>query len=61
MATCGLNFWSFFFGTVLTLPKQLQVVYLGVVFDEPNKTTTEKIVSYTVLALSFLITLGLKL
>ena len=57
-ASSGLNFWAFFFATVLTLPKQLQVVYLGVVFDQTNQTTKSKVISDTVLALSFVITLG---
>lgn len=48
------------FCSILTLPKQLQVVYLGTIFNQPEdeKSTTAKWVQNGVLAFSFVITLG---
>ncbi|WVQ96249.1 hypothetical protein IAU59_003353 [Kwoniella sp. CBS 9459] len=57
-ATCGMGIWIFVLATILTLPKQLIVVYLGVNFnDQDRQTKTEKIISYTVVVVGFLITI----
>ncbi|WVF68719.1 hypothetical protein IAT40_003491 [Kwoniella sp. CBS 6097] len=57
-ATCGMGIWIFAIATILTLPKQLIVVYLGVHFNEQDQQTkTEKIVSYAVVVVGFLITI----
>ncbi|WVR06637.1 hypothetical protein IAU60_003669 [Kwoniella sp. DSM 27419] len=57
-ATCGMSIWIFMIATILTLPKQLIVVYLGTHFNNKDQETkTEKIVSYAVVALGFLITI----
>lgn len=41
-ATCGVNFWYFLLATFLTLPKQVTVVYLGVLLvqTEAQKDST---------------------
>ncbi|WVN90819.1 uncharacterized protein L203_106062 [Cryptococcus depauperatus CBS 7841] len=57
-ATCGMNIWIFTLAAVLTLPKQLIVVYLGVMFAEPKDTSAkEKWVSRGVLIGGFLMTI----
>lgn len=71
-----MSFPIFFLATFLTLPKQLQVTYLGDIFDEEvspaffalslvshvlqasTRSTTSKIITNTVLVLSFVITIG---
>jgi hypothetical protein len=35
-ATCGVNFWSFAIATFLTLPKQIFLVYPGVLLLKPH-------------------------
>ncbi|KAL2163849.1 hypothetical protein VTH06DRAFT_5908 [Thermothelomyces fergusii] len=37
-STCGVNFWSYAFATFVTLPKQIFLVYLGVLLlqDKPD-------------------------
>jgi uncharacterized membrane protein YdjX (TVP38/TMEM64 family) len=52
-ATCGMNFWIFLIATILTLPKQLVTVYLGVLILNKDMSTKSKIISYTVLAVGF--------
>ncbi|KAK4233062.1 snare associated Golgi protein-domain-containing protein [Achaetomium macrosporum] len=39
-STCGVNFWSFAFATFITLPKQIFLVYLGVLLlqDKPDSS-----------------------
>jgi hypothetical protein len=39
-STCGVNFWSFAFATFITLPKQIFLVYLGVLLlqDKPDNS-----------------------
>ncbi|EIW67590.1 hypothetical protein TREMEDRAFT_74454 [Tremella mesenterica DSM 1558] len=56
-STVGVNIWLFVIATILTLPKQLTVVYLGVIFKQGEKTTKDKIISDSVLAIGFLITI----
>ncbi|WRT68099.1 uncharacterized protein IL334_005074 [Kwoniella shivajii] len=57
-ATCGIGFWIFTIACVLTLPKQLIVVYLGVMFAKDEDTTSkEKWISHSVLAVGFVITI----
>ncbi|KAK0724849.1 snare associated Golgi protein-domain-containing protein [Lasiosphaeris hirsuta] len=41
-STCGVNFWSFAIATLLTLPKQIFLVYLGVLLLEPNPDHSAK-------------------
>ncbi|BEJ10710.1 hypothetical protein CspHIS471_0101320 [Cutaneotrichosporon sp. HIS471] len=56
-ATCGMNFWIFLIATVLTLPKQLVTVYLGVLILNKDMSTKSRVISYTVLAVGFLVTI----
>nr|XP_031864511.1 uncharacterized protein CI109_000426 [Kwoniella shandongensis]KAA5531583.1 hypothetical protein CI109_000426 [Kwoniella shandongensis] len=56
-ATCGMNIWIFMIACILTMPKQLIVVYLGVLFENKDKSSKDKIISRTVLAVGFLITI----
>ncbi|OXG72222.1 cytoplasmic protein [Cryptococcus neoformans A2-102-5] len=56
-ATCGMNIWIFTLAAILSLPKQLIVVYLGVMFDSEEKSTKEKWISHGVLIFGFIITL----
>ncbi|AEO60401.1 hypothetical protein MYCTH_2309592 [Thermothelomyces thermophilus ATCC 42464] len=39
-STCGVNFWSYAFATFVTLPKQIFLVYLGVLLlqDKPDNS-----------------------
>ncbi|EPS36458.1 hypothetical protein H072_9989 [Dactylellina haptotyla CBS 200.50] len=53
-ATCGISFWVFFIATFLSLPKQLVVVYLGVIINDPKGG---HLISNVVLGLTFLITI----
>ncbi|WWC62935.1 uncharacterized protein I303_105533 [Kwoniella dejecticola CBS 10117] len=57
-ATCGTGFWIFTIACVLTLPKQLIVVYLGVIFanDEDTKSS-EKWISHGILIFGCLVTI----
>ncbi|WOO83355.1 Golgi apparatus membrane protein TVP38 [Vanrija pseudolonga] len=58
-ATCGMNIWVFCLAAFVTLPKQLITVYLGVIFAQNQKKgTKERIISYTVLCIGFLLTIG---
>lgn len=52
-ATCGMNVWIFLIATILTLPKQLVTVYLGVLIYNKDMSTKSKVISYTVLAVGF--------
>ncbi|RSH90810.1 Tlg2-vesicle protein [Saitozyma podzolica] len=56
-STCGMNIWIFTLACILTLPKQLIVVYLGVVFEAGKKTTKDRIISDSVLGVGFVITI----
>ncbi|KAK8858887.1 hypothetical protein IAR55_003118 [Kwoniella newhampshirensis] len=56
-ATCGMNIWIFMIACILTMPKQLIVVYLGVLFENKDKSSKDKIISRTVLAVGFLVTI----
>lgn len=58
-STCGVGFWTFTMTAILTTPKQLQIVYLGTIFNQSDEEegTTEKIVSYGVLIFSFIVTI----
>lgn len=59
-ATVGMGFWVFLVGCILSLPKQLEVVYLGVVMEQTNggETTASKAVKYIVLLLGMALTIG---
>ncbi|EGG06287.1 uncharacterized protein MELLADRAFT_87381 [Melampsora larici-populina 98AG31] len=59
LATSGMNVWIFSAATILSMPKQLSHVYLGTLFEvgKKSKSTSEKLVEYSVLILSFLITI----
>lgn len=48
-ATCGQNIFIFSLAAFVTLPKQLVVVYLGVLFNAEAKSKTSQAISYTVL------------
>lgn len=41
-STCDVNFWYFCIATLLTLPKQIILVYLGVLFVQKQTGTVEK-------------------
>ena len=41
-ATCGVSFWAFAISTFLTLPKQLLLVYLGVLIVDVNQNKVPK-------------------
>ncbi len=50
-STCDVNFWSFAVATALTLPKQIFLVYFGVLLvqnDKDNKDTTVKTIMISV-------------
>ncbi|KAK6907837.1 hypothetical protein I203_101838 [Kwoniella mangroviensis CBS 8507] len=56
-ATCGVGFWIFTIATILTLPKQLIVVYLGVIFANDEDTSSkEKWISHGVLIFGIIVT-----
>ena len=61
-ATCGMNIWIFVLAAILSMPKQLSVVYLGYVIeqsgDSGNEPMSSRIVKYVVLFISVAITLG---
>jgi len=64
-ASVGMSIWIFALAAFLTLPKQLAIVYLGALLnkEDPNSTDTsadrvKTIVSDSVLAVSFIITVG---
>ena len=52
-STCNVKFWYFAIAVFLTLPKQIILVYLGVLFVQESKDNT---VNYVVLGLTFLTT-----
>ncbi|KAK6516095.1 Tlg2-vesicle protein [Arthrobotrys conoides] len=52
-AVCRVNFWAFAFASLVTLPKQLIIVYLGVIIGNENGG---RLVSNIVLGVTFLIT-----
>lgn len=59
-ATVGMGFFVFTLATLLSMPKQLLVVYLGVVIAQSGngaEPTSSKIVKYAVLAVSTLVTI----
>lgn len=47
----------FCLAAILSLPKQFVTVYLGVILEGQNKNTKSKIISDSVLALTFIITI----
>jgi len=60
-ATVGMGFFVFTLATLLSMPKQLLVVYLGVVIEQSGSGTEplrSKIIKYAVLVISGLITVG---
>ncbi|WWC88340.1 uncharacterized protein L201_003250 [Kwoniella dendrophila CBS 6074] len=57
-ATCGTGFWIFTIACILTLPKQLIVVYLGVMFASEDDTgAKEKWISRGILIFGVIITI----
>lgn len=57
-ANCDISFWIFCLATFLTLPKQLVLVYFGVLLvDKDDTKDTEFIIKTTVTCLTILITL----
>ena len=61
-ATVGMNVFVFTLACLLSMPKQLSIVYLGVIIEQSGDATQEplrsKIISYVVLFISIAITLG---
>ncbi|CED82323.1 Predicted membrane protein [Phaffia rhodozyma] len=57
-STCGMNIWIFSLAAALSLPKQLIIVYLGVILAQSGeKTSKSKWISRIVLVISFLVTI----
>ncbi|KAL0573863.1 hypothetical protein V5O48_008080 [Marasmius crinis-equi] len=54
-STCGMGIFTFSLAAILSMPKQLITVYLGVIL-EGNQDTRSKIISDVVLAITFIIT-----
>ncbi|KAK4442122.1 snare associated Golgi protein-domain-containing protein [Podospora aff. communis PSN243] len=52
-STCGVNFWAFAIACFLTLPKQIFLVYLGVLLVTPRPDHTKSVVY----AIAFIITI----
>jgi hypothetical protein len=52
-STCNVKFWHFAVATFLTLPKQIILVYIGVLLAQQNKSNK---INTIVLALTFLVT-----
>ena len=52
-STCNVKFWYFAVSTFLTLPKQIILVYIGVLFAQQNKNNT---INDIILVISSLIT-----
>ncbi|CAO1621745.1 unnamed protein product [Parajaminaea phylloscopi] len=60
-ATVGMNIFIFTLAALLSMPKQLAVVYLGVAIAQSGdggETTKSKVIKYVVLAISAIITLA---
>nr|XP_031864335.1 uncharacterized protein CI109_000248 [Kwoniella shandongensis]KAA5531407.1 hypothetical protein CI109_000248 [Kwoniella shandongensis] len=58
LAVCGLKTWQFVLALILSLPKQLISVYVGVVLGQTNASTNSHVVSDCVFAACALITVG---
>ncbi|EPQ32311.1 uncharacterized protein PFL1_00507 [Pseudozyma flocculosa PF-1] len=59
-ATVGMNIWIFTLAAVLSLPKQLIIVYFGVAIEQAGgkgESTASKIIKYVVLAITVIITI----
>jgi hypothetical protein len=59
-ATVGMGFFVFTLATLLSMPKQLLVVYLGVALEQAGsggETTKSKVIKYVVLIVSTLVTI----
>ncbi|KAF7328918.1 hypothetical protein MVEN_02521600 [Mycena venus] len=59
-STCGMNIFVFSIAAILSLPKQFITVYLGVILEQSDNGTTStksKIISDSVLAATFLVTI----
>ncbi|KAF8857361.1 hypothetical protein BDZ45DRAFT_714938 [Acephala macrosclerotiorum] len=52
-STCDVNFWFFAIATFMTLPKQIILVYVGVLLSQQNKNNT---INYIVAGIAFIIT-----
>lgn len=58
-STCGMNIFIFSLAAVLSMPKQLITVYLGVILEgEQSQDNKSKIISRVVLTITILITIG---
>lgn len=53
-STCNVNFWYFAISTLLTLPKQIILVYFGVILTEKR---TNKKLNALVLGMTFILTI----
>ncbi|OCF57091.1 hypothetical protein L486_05950 [Kwoniella mangroviensis CBS 10435] len=58
LAICGLPTWKFILALLLSTPKQLISVYVGVVLGQTNASTNSHVISDCVFAACALITLG---
>ena len=57
-STCGMSVWIFIISALVSSPKQLTTVYLGVVIENSNNSSSKKntIISDIVLVVSILVT-----
>ncbi|WWC88530.1 uncharacterized protein L201_003441 [Kwoniella dendrophila CBS 6074] len=58
LAICGLPTWKFILALLLSTPKQLIAVYVGVVVGQTNPSTNSHVISDCVFAACAIITLG---
>jgi hypothetical protein len=56
LAASDLEFWKFFLAAAITLPKQALVVYSGTIFNNPTPSSKSKTITYSVLALTVVLT-----
>ncbi|KAF2821168.1 hypothetical protein CC86DRAFT_470916 [Ophiobolus disseminans] len=50
-STCDVKFWHFFVSTFLSLPKQIVLVYLGVLLVQKNEDSKIKTVMFVIIAI----------
>ncbi|ORY57838.1 snare associated Golgi protein-domain-containing protein [Pseudomassariella vexata] len=58
-STCDVKFWHFTVSTFLTLPKQLILVYLGVLLVQQGKQDSNSTIKTVVFIAAFIITIAL--
>ncbi|KAF2025664.1 hypothetical protein EK21DRAFT_103784 [Setomelanomma holmii] len=58
-STCDVKFWHFFVSTFLSLPKQVVLVYLGVLLVQNNGGNKDNVIKTVMFGIVFLITIAL--